>query len=420
MDSNLKLFKSPLISIGLLFLINPVISLFDIFPDFIGYLLIFYGLTELSWINERIELASQKLLYLSGISFLRLLAFFATISYSSSSTITMLSFSFLVAELVLVFSFLKDFFDGFDYLLQRLNGFEALKNQTNTAFITSAFFYTKPILAFIPDLASIFELRAYWDIDNSDILMDIAGYRPYAIILFSLITLIFGIYWYRDILKYFKIIKADSDFINDAGTRYYDTFLSDTKMVIKRCKKIALIFLVSGIVFYIDFTVDMFPVLPTFIGTLLIYFALRWISRITSKNMQVKYVAFACIAQLLTEFFVYSFVTYDVFSMSEVPIWKTLVTIALAALYIFASLLFIRKTEVFLSDAAVELSIEPMQTQFKYLNISYYIFLASYTLSIVFPIIQEHLFIFKLLSMITFVTIFIKYFLKTFGECEEQ
>ena len=50
------------ILIGLFFLINPNIEVFDIFPDFIGLILIMKGLSHLSATDEKAGMARKNLL----------------------------------------------------------------------------------------------------------------------------------------------------------------------------------------------------------------------------------------------------------------------------------------------------------------------------------------------------------------------
>ena len=211
-NTSLRLFRSPLITVGMFFLINPTFSLFDPLPDFIGYLMMFAGVYELAAMDDRLTMAAKKLLYLALLSGLRLIGAFTT-SGADSSTIMMLCFAFSICEALLVATFITDWFDGFDYVMQRFGAFSALKNQTNTRFITGIFFYSRIAFGFLPELSAIFELRAYFDIDKSPVWKALASYKPYEIALFSLIVLIMGVYWYVNSVRYIRAIRADADFM---------------------------------------------------------------------------------------------------------------------------------------------------------------------------------------------------------------
>ena len=64
----LKKFFSPMMVLGLLFLLFPTFSLYDLFPDFVGWILIYLALSELSEFNEDIFALKKLTYYLCGIS----------------------------------------------------------------------------------------------------------------------------------------------------------------------------------------------------------------------------------------------------------------------------------------------------------------------------------------------------------------
>ena len=56
-----------LIILGFLFFVNPVPAGLDIFPDVFGCVLLFFGLSQLSYFDSSIEEAKKILLYLFGM-----------------------------------------------------------------------------------------------------------------------------------------------------------------------------------------------------------------------------------------------------------------------------------------------------------------------------------------------------------------
>lgn len=71
-DKSVRLFRYGRAAAGLILLVNPIISLYDILPDFIGYLLLFSALREVSHLEGRMEDAQSKLIWLAGVHALRL------------------------------------------------------------------------------------------------------------------------------------------------------------------------------------------------------------------------------------------------------------------------------------------------------------------------------------------------------------
>lgn len=408
MKAKLKFFSSPLIIIGLFFLLNPVISLFDILPDFIGYLCIYVALSELSKLDERIASASSKLLYLSLLSFINLVAFIATLG-DNSNTIMMLSFSLSIAEVILIVVFLTDFFGGIDYALQRFGDGSLLNTQTGTRAFTSFFLIAKVIMAFIPELSAILELRAYYDVDNSVILMDIVSYKPYVILVMCLVTLALGFYWFFDISHYFKAIRRDALFMESAGERYSEVFLSDTSRRSLLCLKTACCIISVGFLFYLEFTVDGIHLLPTFIGTLLIACGIKYISPVAGTKTSIfKYALPAAVFQCATELFSSSFIDFGVYSMNQVPVWQLITALLLCAAYAVSTMLFLRRYMLEINAIAIKLGLDDSAVYFKRIIYVYYVFVLAFSVSLVLPVLQETMFAFKLISIIAFVSLAVR------------
>ncbi len=396
----LKLFMSPLVPVGMFFLINPTFALFDPLPDFIGYLLIIGGIYELTALDGRIEMASKKLRYLAILSALRLVVAFSTFGYDSS-TIMMLCFVMAICEAILVVSFISDWFDGFDYLMQRCGAFEALKNQTNTRFITGVFFFARIALGFLPELSAIFELRAYFDIDKSPVWKALASYKPFEIALFALIVLILGIYWYANTLKYIKMLKNDREFVSNAGEKYL-VFISNGRSEETKFRIVDGL-VVAGFVFMLDFTIDMTPILPSFIATSLMFAACFLMRSYAPVKKLIVPAATATVLQIAYEYCAAVIVDLNVFSMSDVPVSTTVTLVLLGAAYAGASVLFVHKVEETLAEGRLRTTELSPLAGWRKLNVAYYIFIGAYLLTHILPVIGGWLLWVKLFSEFTFV-----------------
>lgn len=399
-EKNLKLFNSPLTAVGLFFLLNPTVSLFDFLPDFIGYLLMYAGIYELASLDDRLTLASKKLLYLAALSAIRLTAAFATMGYNSS-TIMMLCFVLAICEAILVCGFISDWFEGFDYLMQRFGAFDALKNQTNTRFLTGIFFLTRIVLGFLPEITAIFELRAYFDIDKSPVWAALASYKPYMILLFALIVFILGIYWYVNSLAYIRAIRADRAFAENAGERYAELWHDgkDDEFMLK----IADYCVVFGFVFIFDFTLDMVPVLPTFVSTALFSAACLIMRRYSYSKKLWLWALAAAVSQAAFEYFTAAKVDPNAPTIAAVPIVTTVVLVLLALPYIAFSILFLQKAELQLDRCRLATTCLSPLSGWKKLNIAYYIFIAARVLSLTVPTIGSWLLPVKMISELIFI-----------------
>ena len=72
-DKSLSKKSKLLIIFGFLFFVNPVPAGLDILPDVFGCVLLFFGLTQLSYFDESVEEAKKSLLYLFGVEAIHLL-----------------------------------------------------------------------------------------------------------------------------------------------------------------------------------------------------------------------------------------------------------------------------------------------------------------------------------------------------------
>lgn len=341
--ANKNRIRSPFLFVGLFFLINPYMATLDFLPDFFGYLLIWYALSDLAKLEYRTESACRNAVYLALLSFARAVAFVLSVS-SDESMRLLLTFSFGVAEILLVIRFAADLFGGTEYLLQRYDGFDALSKLTNVKFLTLFFFIAKVVLGCIPEAAVLLVQKVLYsdviDIADIPIYNEIASYRPYAVMLFMLITFILGVWWFIEICRYFSAVRMDESFISstsEAVRKMEYTPSQDENKLLTR--SYATMFI--GAALYIDIYIDRVNVLPTCLGTLIMAFAL--IS--AEKRFKKKLVPFAACASALQLAFD---VCYKIFGSSDAARDESFSALNVTALAVtgaacaVASVLFVR------------------------------------------------------------------------------
>mgnify|MGYP007112776285 CR=1 FL=1 len=89
------------IGAGFLFLLNPVLGLLDLLPDFIGYTLIILGIRDASYIVEELSLARRRYTYLIWVGIARLLLSLSGVNKINTLPLT-LAFSIAVVEGILL------------------------------------------------------------------------------------------------------------------------------------------------------------------------------------------------------------------------------------------------------------------------------------------------------------------------------
>lgn len=123
------------IGVGILFLLNPMIGIYDILPDFIGCLLLIIGIGNGSYIIEKLGSAKRWFLYGLLISAVKFALSFADIESVHTLPLT-LTFTFSIIEIIVYIPAFRSFFSGFDYATMRLGGSEILSIGKKNGYYT--------------------------------------------------------------------------------------------------------------------------------------------------------------------------------------------------------------------------------------------------------------------------------------------
>lgn len=246
---------------GAVFLFNPIISIFDILPDFLGYLFVLRGIYALADINVYLEDAKKQVKCLALSSLGRALSILFVFGIASpreqSTLLVLMSFVFGVIDGFLLISAWKNIFGGITYLATTIGGDAALKQikggsltdrmQRSTAF--SLIFIQA--MAFLPELASLTDRSVYTDLESSiaDFSSFMGLFRGAAIIA----ALAVGIIWLVKIFRYVKALKGDKPFFERLNDKYSSEVLSRPEIFTVRGINRGLICLSAAFIFCIDF-----------------------------------------------------------------------------------------------------------------------------------------------------------------------
>lgn len=114
----MKLFS---IGAGLFFLLNPVVGVYDVLPDFIGCFLVILGIRDAAYMIEKFASAARWFRYAALISILRFAVSIMGVERQHTLPLT-LAFVFAVVEMIVYIPAFKDLFAGFDYAAMRHGG----------------------------------------------------------------------------------------------------------------------------------------------------------------------------------------------------------------------------------------------------------------------------------------------------------
>ncbi|MBO5767680.1 MAG: hypothetical protein J6R49_04045, partial [Clostridia bacterium] len=108
-----------LLLIGSAFFINPVPFGLDILPDVIGCLLIWWGLTQLSFFDGSVESARKYMLWLAAVEGLHLLMMRSVLLTDISSNRMLAVTVLAICEGILYILVFKNLFSGISYFAMR-------------------------------------------------------------------------------------------------------------------------------------------------------------------------------------------------------------------------------------------------------------------------------------------------------------
>lgn len=252
---------------GIIFLINPNINIVDIFPDVIGYLLIYRGLFKLSDIDDRFTYAREKARWLIVVSLVKLLFIFMLPS-SSDSDVLLFTFCFAVVEMLLCIPLFTEFFGGMNYICSRYNNETALKYEGEARFFVIAFIVVKNVITLVPELFSLSDTSygLELDYDHYKKLADVEAAKKICIIGAFFLVLVCGIVMAVKYISYLRKLTADREFIGRIKLYYEENIMSDTTLWARRYQNTALCLFAVGVMMFNNFYLDTFPVIPDLLG----------------------------------------------------------------------------------------------------------------------------------------------------------
>lgn len=251
------------LTIGLIFLFNPNINIVDIFPDFIGFLLICRALEKSSDIIERLGDARKLFRNLSIVTMIKTGCIFL-IPFSRDEFTLVLTFVSSVIELMYLIPAVLALFDGLVYAGSRFDGTAVFKKVESIKYFTIMFIILKSVCVVLPELTALSIFDSLGNVTARS--LDIKNFKPAFIIICTFVTLVFGIIWLVRIIQYTKGITKDTKFIENLETKYNNEILPKTEMFICRNMKTISTFVIVGVIASISMYVDSVNIIPNIAG----------------------------------------------------------------------------------------------------------------------------------------------------------
>lgn len=206
----------PLLILSLIFLFNPNINLIDVLPDCVAYISFIFAIGSLSECVPYLAECKSALIKLALVSLIKIPAF--SVMYanmvSGKDIVPLFTLVFAVLELILLYSAVENGFKALGYIGERTDcksvrdPIKLGKNKETTPeavkALTFIFFIAKATLNLIPELL----LLTPEDIELRKKLTDA---YPTILVISVLISLVAGIVWLVQALKYVKAIRNAKD-----------------------------------------------------------------------------------------------------------------------------------------------------------------------------------------------------------------
>lgn len=255
---------------GFLLLVNPIVHVVDLLPDFIGFFLICKGLQKLAYLHSGFSSAKDLFLRLAFVELIRC-ACIVFIPYTSGSALVLFSFVFGVVELIFFIPALNYLFEGLEYAGMRYDGKSVFAKKERAKGkakeygpslkrFTLVFYILRVVSTLLPELT---ELQLYEYRGTVDTLsVDYTRFKPMFYILLGFTVVVVGVIWLVKLIRYFGRIRKDVGFIERLNEKY-DTDIAVKTWIFmgRRMKTILTLFLFAVVLslgVYIE-NINLFP-----------------------------------------------------------------------------------------------------------------------------------------------------------------
>lgn len=181
--------------IAAIFLFNPVISIFDVFPDFIGYLLIMKAFSNASYVFDNASEAHGAAKQMMLVSLFKL-ACMIILPFTDATMALVFSFSFAIIELLFGIGAYQKLFDATSFICMRCDEERYVHKSEKLKVFTIIFFLTRVICSTVPDFCALFlsDPQKEW----------MYRFRLLLLFFFTVISTIVGIVWLIKFISFYK------------------------------------------------------------------------------------------------------------------------------------------------------------------------------------------------------------------------
>lgn len=264
------------LTLAFLFLFNPNLTVIDLLPDFVGYILLCAGIYRLADIHDRVGeayKAFKKMILIDAGKWLAVFWVFGMSVPSERNTSLLLwTFVFAVLEFIFLIPAYVKLFNGLTqvgylYPCGAIFGKNEKKSKTDRMrALTVAFVAVRAVLTVLPELADL--TNASYD-ENGGGFVNLYNYIGLMRAMAFIPVLIFGIIWLANLLAYFKGISKDTAFIDALLTKYENDVLPKKGLFVRRNFSTVILLLTVAACLTVDFRLDNQNLIPDFLAAIM-------------------------------------------------------------------------------------------------------------------------------------------------------
>ena len=267
-DKKRSTFGLILIAIGFIFLVNPCIHIIDVLPDFIGFILMCFGVDKLSDLEGRFAAAKKGFIELAVISAVKT-AGLVLLPHIDEIFVIVLVFSFGLLEAMFFIPAMKNLFEGFRYFGIRSGSNAAEYKSESIQSLACVAYCFRIALAFLPEVPKLFVNSTSGVIGGTGSV----EWTDFTVIFYcmaAIVVLAVGIPSAVRTWMYIRRISRDEVFCEYTAAKFAETVAGDEAFAAQKQMRAVNVIAILAAVFLINIYFDYVNWMPCFISAIFI------------------------------------------------------------------------------------------------------------------------------------------------------
>ncbi|MBP3321005.1 MAG: hypothetical protein J6M12_01495 [Clostridia bacterium] len=258
--------NSLLIIIGTFFFFNPNLSVLDVLPDFIGAILIVVGFLHLADIDDRAKDSKKALIILAIVDAGKMLTLLLLTDSSETVWPLIFTFCFGLGEGALFVYGMAKLFSAVTYQAMRHTCLPLYEGFSSLLPLTVLIAILKNLLVMLPELTGLSTDYGFIEsIAGNEAQVSQFVYKALTVLNLVVVAL-YGIGWWIYMLRYFRVVGKQKDFLAALDSNYYAEVGSKHEVMTYRALKTAGLLFTLGLILLLPLRLDGNDILPDFAG----------------------------------------------------------------------------------------------------------------------------------------------------------